>query len=150
MGDMAGSRAGGREHPLGLCSTGGSCPSLLPQTVLAPDQRLPPCSQPQRTGQDRVTQELRPLLTPGWLGGMHKAGAETHEDIHHPLAWGSWGCLGWVAHLPTFRVARGTPLLLAAHTSVPGSSAGCGSPRNRPSPAAEPWPQEQYFQESPT
>lgn len=59
---------------------GGSCPSFLPHTVLAPPPGLPPCSQPQRTSQDRVTQEWRPLLTLGARAGQDCA----HEP--HPLA----------------------------------------------------------------
>lgn len=71
-GDVAGDSTGGREQappppPQGLCFTGGSCPPFLTQTVLAPGCKLPPCSQPQRTSQDRVNWESKPLLTPGWL-----------------------------------------------------------------------------------
>lgn len=87
----------GREGaaPVGLCSTGGSSLSFLTQTVLAPDRRLPPCSQPQRTSQDSVTREWRPLLTPGWPGGTCRAEARPSAHQPHPLAVSDdpWGHL---------------------------------------------------------
>lgn len=76
----------------------------------------------------------------------------TQGDIHHPPAFGDWDFLGWTLCHPT-SVGFPPPLPAPRHDPIPCPwllqmlwlPFGLG-----PSPDAEPWPQEQYFQESPT